>query len=316
MKKTLITTLLTAICLAFPAFAQNQNKPMTAPLTIGSDQSMEVNAVKRPIIVQEVKYANPKGMACEVSATPTFTHSCLVNPKPKKSIVLAAPKPKAPIVVESKVETPIVINNNINNINNNAIKTESSQNRVRPRGHYVGSIYHYDDGGYWSEGRYHRELPPKKKTMRKDELTDSALYIYGGFTQVKAIGAEYEFRASHLGLGLYFEHNIIDAVNDNYNLIKGNQGGIDLHYHFKDRDKSLHFRKVEFGVFACVGLGKFTYGPGNTFNAVNFKGGVDIEIPVYQQLALFGKVSTDYIKLPDNYYRMGENVALGIRYSF
>jgi hypothetical protein len=328
--KKLIAPILTVLFLGSSAFAMDVNdeiqvvdqnqlqKPITAPVEMSTapaptSAAEPVQAKKR----EEPRCSNCCGLICGQKPTPTPIPVPKPSPTPKPKVIVRyktiEKKVSQPIIIKRTQDdpAPIIINNN--NINNNIINPVPQQ---QPR-RVVRPQYYEDDSGYYEEQpvRYHRM---KRKPV--EESDNSALYLYGGFTQIKNLGAQYEFRGSHFGLGLFFEHETIEARNDSFGLIKGNQGGVVLHYHFKDRDRAAKRHQIEFGVFAQVGLGKFNwYDTGNNdhyFSAFMGELGADVEIPIVQSFALYAKFGTSYIKMPSDFFHSGENVAAGVRLSF
>jgi hypothetical protein len=310
--KILMPTLCLLFALGTQAFAQNStedvqvvrdiSKPITAPVSDYQSLPSVKNDLDKTISQDKEAPKCPSccGLVCKPSpvavrkSVPVITRYKYVE---KKS---------APIIIQRQNDNqPIIINNiNTNTNTNNNLNATPQPKLLRPQTRVVRE----------SEDRFVQTRV--RKYYRRQDAYNSSLYLFGGFTQIKNFGGEYEFRGSHLGLGLYFEHDTMETRNMDYSLVKGSQGGLVLHYHFKNRDEAFYRKLVEFGMFAKLGVGKFTYDGLDTFTGFTGEVGVDVEIPVIRSFSIFAKVGTTYLKTPDVFYHTGENVAAGVRLDF
>jgi hypothetical protein len=299
MKKTIVSVITALLILSSSALAMNVDEEIQVVDTHANKAVLAV-PTPTPATREEPKCNACCGYVCQAQTpppTPTPT------PKPKPRIIYRTiDKKSEPIIIKKEDSSqPIMIYNN--NINNNIINPQPTP--------VATPVPQLTPQRVVEERHYY-----SVKKAKKDNYTNSDLYLYGGFTQIRNIGGEYEFRGHHWGIGLFFENDTIDTRNSDYDLIKGYQGGLDVHYHFQDRDVARRNGNIQFGLFAQAGGGKYHYAEMNDFGLWSVAGGADVEIPIYEQFAFYIKVDSTFAQLPDHFYHTGENVALGVKIGF
>ena len=219
------------------------------------------------------------------------------KPKPIEIVIRQkkeTPTPVAPVVI-SPTPQPITINNN--NVNNNYITPQQVQKE---------------------EPQKKSQLIYEQPRLHYDYRDDNhlSLYAHGGFlTRFRNFTGEIEFRGKKLGLGIYAQRVSIYNPAQDCILLTGNEIGLDLHYHFISYWFTRYYKKVEPGLYAQVGYGRFHYeGDNISFSGTTAGAGFDLALRVSEGTNLFARAGVTYIKDSSQWLYTGEQASVGVRF--